>query len=316
MPSGVYPRTEELKREVKRKLKATWAAKRADGWISPSNGYRHTAEAKRKISLAHSGEGNPNYGKKHSAETKSKMSDAHKGQFVSGETRKKLSLAQKGRKSPAKATQKMKATWAKKIAEGYVGPNKGQKRTEEVAQKLKETWAKKRAAGYVSPVRGSNSPNWIPDREEVARRAVVYSLMMNYLNLPLNAKIDDHEVTNVLGYSKSEFITAIESKFYPGMKWKDRGKGKGRWQIHHKIPVSWFVKEGITDPKIINALDNLRPLWRCDYTEEHKMLRKCTKEQRQLWVELFVWHVEHKRRMPIDLEAFSDVGSYDLAVNA
>ena len=35
---------------------------------------------------------------------------------------------------------------------------------------------------------------------------------------------------------------------------------KGRWHLDHIFPVSAFFAHGITDPKVINALDNLRPL--------------------------------------------------------
>jgi len=52
----------------------------------------------------------------------------------------------------------------------------------------------------------------------------------------------------------------IENKFLPGMFWSNHGK----WHIDHIKPVSVFVKEGITDPKIICALDNLQPLWAKD----------------------------------------------------
>ncbi|AVH85447.1 hypothetical protein Rostov1_00057 [Vibrio phage Rostov-1] len=35
----------------------------------------------------------------------------------------------------------------------------------------------------------------------------------------------------------------------------------GEWHIDHIKPVAQFKREGITDPKIINALSNLQPLW-------------------------------------------------------
>ena len=56
------------------------------------------------------------------------------------------------------------------------------------------------------------------------------------------------------------FIMFIENKFLPGMFWSNHGK----WHIDHIKPVSAFVKERITDPKIICALDNLQPLWAKD----------------------------------------------------
>ncbi|PCI28668.1 hypothetical protein COB55_03580 [Candidatus Wolfebacteria bacterium] len=34
------------------------------------------------------------------------------------------------------------------------------------------------------------------------------------------------------------------------------------WEIDHTIPIDHFIKKGVTDPKIINALCNLRPRWK------------------------------------------------------
>lgn len=65
---------------------------------------------------------------------------------------------------------------------------------------------------------------------------------------------------NLLGYSPQELRTHIEAQFKPGMSWEDRSA----WHIDHVKPVSAFIAEGITDPKIINALSNLSPLWARD----------------------------------------------------
>lgn len=61
----------------------------------------------------------------------------------------------------------------------------------------------------------------------------------------------------IVGYTQEEFIAHIESKFKDGMSWNNRTK----WHIDHIKPVSLFIKEGITDPAVINALSNLQPLW-------------------------------------------------------
>lgn len=63
-----------------------------------------------------------------------------------------------------------------------------------------------------------------------------------------------------LGYSQDEFIEHIESQFIDGMCWENRSE----FHIDHIKPVSLFLKEGITDIKIINALSNLQPLWAKD----------------------------------------------------
>ena len=63
-----------------------------------------------------------------------------------------------------------------------------------------------------------------------------------------------------LGYSQNEFKAHIESLFISGMSWLNRSK----WHIDHIKPISLFIKEGVMDIKIINALNNLQPLWAKD----------------------------------------------------
>lgn len=60
-----------------------------------------------------------------------------------------------------------------------------------------------------------------------------------------------------LGYSFTDLRTHIESQFKDGMSWENRKE----WHIDHIKPVCVFIREGETDPKVINALSNLRPLW-------------------------------------------------------
>lgn len=63
-----------------------------------------------------------------------------------------------------------------------------------------------------------------------------------------------------LKYNKTDFMNHIESLWLDGMSWENYGE----WQIDHIIPVSYFIKNNITDISIINALNNLQPLWKKD----------------------------------------------------
>lgn len=63
---------------------------------------------------------------------------------------------------------------------------------------------------------------------------------------------------NILGYSSLELKNHIESFMLEGMTWDNYGS---EWHIDHMVSVAQMVKNGITDPSIINALDNLRPMW-------------------------------------------------------
>lgn len=60
-----------------------------------------------------------------------------------------------------------------------------------------------------------------------------------------------------LGYTKEQLKKHIEGMFSCGMSWSNHGD----WHVDHIKPVSLMLSEGITDPKIINALENLQPLW-------------------------------------------------------
>lgn len=60
-----------------------------------------------------------------------------------------------------------------------------------------------------------------------------------------------------LQYNVTDLKSHLESLFEPGMTWSNHGE----WHIDHIVPVSWWLKNGVTDPSMINALINLQPLW-------------------------------------------------------
>lgn len=64
----------------------------------------------------------------------------------------------------------------------------------------------------------------------------------------------DHTI-NILGYSAEDLKQHLEKNFKEGMSWENYGL----WHIDHIKPISSFDKE--EDPKIINSLKNLQPLW-------------------------------------------------------
>lgn len=59
------------------------------------------------------------------------------------------------------------------------------------------------------------------------------------------------------GYSNSELRQHLESQFKPWMTWDNYGTD---WELDHIRPISSFLADGITDPAVISALENLRPL--------------------------------------------------------
>lgn len=85
--------------------------------------------------------------------------------------------------------------------------------------------------------------------------------------------VGDRPVTRTeiaLGYSARELRAHLESMFVDGMDWSNWGE----WHIDHIKPVMEFVIEGITDPAIINALSNLRPLWAAENLARSRSRRK------------------------------------------
>lgn len=46
------------------------------------------------------------------------------------------------------------------------------------------------------------------------------------------------------------------------MSWEAHARGE--IHIDHIVPVSKLVSDGETDPAVINALSNLRPMWAAD----------------------------------------------------
>lgn len=69
-----------------------------------------------------------------------------------------------------------------------------------------------------------------------------------------------------LGYSADQLKTHLENLFTEGMSWDNWGE----WHIDHKIPISKFNKDD--DPKIVNSLDNLQPMWAAEnIRKSHKI---------------------------------------------
>lgn len=64
----------------------------------------------------------------------------------------------------------------------------------------------------------------------------------------------------LLDFTPNDLFERMESLFYDGMSWDNHGE----WHVDHIKPVKAFLDEGVKDPAIINALDNLQPLWAQD----------------------------------------------------
>lgn len=83
------------------------------------------------------------------------------------------------------------------------------------------------------------------------------AFMRNSVLRALNGKLKEARCVDILGYTHDDLVAHMERQFSRGMTWGNHGKF---WHVDHIIPVSKFIDDGETDPKIINALSNLMPL--------------------------------------------------------
>lgn len=67
---------------------------------------------------------------------------------------------------------------------------------------------------------------------------------------------------DILGYDSIELRDHLEKLWVDGMNWENYGKKIGCWEIDHISPVSLFDNK--TNANIVNALENLRPMWVID----------------------------------------------------
>lgn len=82
----------------------------------------------------------------------------------------------------------------------------------------------------------------------------IFFILLFVVGIPLGMKLFS-------SYEKSDY----EEWKRREKDYENRRKGKKNWQseeIDHKLPVSSFDKD--TLPSIVNALDNLQPLWQSE----------------------------------------------------
>jgi len=103
---------------------------------------------------------------------------------------------------------------------------------------------------------GESHPNWNPDREYIVKKNKCYKFMLR-LNQKIKSIKNNKTTQTITGYSIKDLYEHLEKQFNKKMTWENHGS---YWEIDHIVPVSSFIKKGIIDPKIINALINLQPL--------------------------------------------------------
>lgn len=104
--------------------------------------------------------------------------------------------------------------------------------------------------------KGDQHYRWNSDREMVELNRVLQRRSRHLLSYSLKqtGQSKTHKKAYMLGYSPRQLREHLES--FPD--W-DRLK-KGDWHIDHIFPVKAFVDHMLLDIKLINCLDNLRPI--------------------------------------------------------
>lgn len=74
---------------------------------------------------------------------------------------------------------------------------------------------------------------------------------------------------DILGYSHAELQQRIAMNFQTGMSWENYGE----WQIDHVKPIDRFLQQGVSDPRVVNALCNLKPMWAKDNASKGSKFR-------------------------------------------
>lgn len=137
-----------------------------------------------------------------------------------------------------------------------------------ISEKAYRDKNKEKIKGYRENYKDKERANAKANRDSIRERKKAYNKAnpMQYFIRGSLARISNNwkgrrvKGEELCGYTFKQLEQRIEFNFKPGMTWDNRGE----WHVDHKKPISRFIKQGITDPKIINALCNLQPLWAKD----------------------------------------------------
>jgi len=93
-----------------------------------------------------------------------------------------------------------------------------------------------------------------------ARAKMCYSFVGRILGWIHGGTRDLDALIPELGYTGKQLLDHLQAKFVDGMSWENFGIDG--WHVDHIRPVSSFPLD--TPLTVINALENLQPLWARD----------------------------------------------------
>jgi hypothetical protein len=125
----------------------------------------------------------------------------------------------------------------------------------------RERWIESSKKNGTLPIKEKNG-NWIKDRNLVKfcrKNQFTYTQKIERaLKEGYRTKKGLDNFYKKHSYTVDKLIAHIENQFKDGMTWENYGK----WEVDHIIPVIHFLRRGILDYSVINALTNLQPLWK------------------------------------------------------
>lgn len=89
-------------------------------------------------------------------------------------------------------------------------------------------------------------------------------LLRNRFLRALHGNYKTGSAVDALGCSIDYFKFHMARQFQKGMTWSNMGKGKGKWNIDHIIPMSSFDLTDIAQVAVACNYKNMRPLWQED----------------------------------------------------
>jgi hypothetical protein len=88
----------------------------------------------------------------------------------------------------------------------------------------------------------------------------------------LRGRIKAGHTVDLLGMRPEDWKSYLESTFWPGMDSSNYGRGKGRWEVDHIIPLEFFDKSDPSWQFTAFHWSNTQALWRDDNrTKSHRL---------------------------------------------
>lgn len=101
---------------------------------------------------------------------------------------------------------------------------------------------------------GADAIRLTAEEREARNRARLRAKNLLHRALQVTGQRKSKSTQELLGYDWRQLRAHLELQFEVGMSWESPGS----FHIDHKVPVVQFLKRGIFDPRVINALCNLQ----------------------------------------------------------